>query len=311
MEIRLGVIGQGGTGKTELIRALQMMLMQNMIDPGPDLEFGPVNHQSAKEERANFEQHEAEVAKASPSRTVEARDFEYALKQGGNIVCKFVYHDAIGQLLDTPDLDQTGLNQETAFIEKIALSNVLWVVIPIRIRFGEIMVDDSKVDLVKNYISEAIKFRNKKRISSKISLAIVMTRSDLIGSELSKETLDAIGEASEKIIKKFKNFVEKNDIIWSSVLYPVSAFGFGNSIEEKISTAQNNGSQGYYLAGPTYEPWNLSKLLLWSLCAAVHQPTGGLLRRHSGPNSDLASNLSEALGGTAGPALPLKLGSYA
>lgn len=310
MEIKLGIIGQGGTGKTELIRALQMMLIRNLINPGPSLEFAPVDHQSAKAMAANFEKHEAEVGIKSPPRTADAMDFEYALKQGGKTVGTFVYHDAIGQLLDIPELDEIRQNQENAFIEKLALSNVLWALIPIRVRHGVVDVDDSKIHIIKNYILEAIRVRQRKRIPSKISLAVVITRSELIGSDTKSETIEVIKDACTRISKHFTAFVGDNVVIWSSVLFPVSAFGFDNFIEEKLNGVQGDGNQGYYLACGTYRPWNLSKLLLWSLCASVEQPAGGLFAHHSGANSDLASRLAEALSQTEGPALPLKKGTF-
>jgi hypothetical protein len=310
MEIRLGVIGQAGTGKTELIRALQMLLMQNLIDPGPGLEFASVDHQSAKEMDADFKAHEANVVRESPVRSEEARDFEFALKQGGNTVCRFIYHDAIGQLIDTHDLNEDGRNKENAFIEKITHCNVLWVVMPIRVKYDEVIIDLSKISIIKSYISKAIKDRLKKGISSKISVALVMTRSELVGPEERQETLDMIEVACDSIIEDFKTFIIDHKAIWSSVLFPVSAFGFDNFIEVKIDGGQNDGSQGYYVAGRTYKPWNLSKLLLWSLCAGVQQPTGGLLSGRPGLNSDLASRLTQALSQTKGPAKSVKAGSF-
>jgi|ERR1700733_11311774 len=304
-EIRLGIAGQGDAGKTVLLRAIETILCD--INPGPGLELADLNAELAKKRYSEL--HEATEAFRTQGsvRTTTARDFRYAVVDGTKQVMTFVYHDAIGQLLQQTELDDPDKKKHAEFVNKLSHADILWAVIPVRDVGGDIGIQMQEISIVKQYIADAIRLREARSDASKVSVAVVLTKADVLGQGGFDEAKPTLAKLVNQIGDRFFNLIERSPSIWSGVVFPVSAFGFENSTLQETSTdSQHHDEKRYLVDGDSLNPWNIDKLLLWSLASGLEQPRGRPKADKLSNNIELTGRINGALALTGGPALVLK-----
>lgn len=229
--------------------------------------------------------------------------------RGTKDLLSIVYHDPIGQLLQQTSLGALDAENHSKYLRNLSSCNIIWAVVPLRIFNGEPTVRDDEIEIVQSYVAESINARIRDGTTAPVSLAIVISRIDAMGQYSEQEARSDIVRLVNEVGKKFERLAVKTDLIWSCVVFPVSAFGFNNHALQSSATKDGSQEQHYLLAGPTMRPWNLDKLLLWSLCIGLEQPTGHTIFRRARANSDLASRVGDSLSRTEGPFLTLKAGN--
>lgn len=308
LQIKLGVVGQADSGKTVIVYGIQESL--GKIDPGEGLKLGAIDHEHAKHIQQETKKFTEILRTQSSAQSGSLVDFEYALRQGNKNLLTITYHDSIGQLLEltSSQLDAQSEELHNKYLNNISKCNVLWAVIPVRIKEGVPDFDDSEIEIVISYISKAINLRLKHGNRSPFSLAVVISRIDIIGPYEESELKPAITELTLNIGRRFEDFVMNCSSIWQSAVFPVSAFGFTNYEVKYENTGDGNRDQRYYLSRSMMEPWNLNKLLLWSICTGLEQPHESSIIGRLPVYSRLAARIGGSLSQTYGPMLTIKPG---
>lgn len=129
--VRLGIIGHGESGKTCMLNAVRRTVTGTYI--GKQLHLGMLNAEKAKEELVAVRQAEGELRSSGAlGMTLFANDFQYAIFEGASPVVTFVYHDAIGQLLQRINLGDEEQEDHDQFITRLTAADILWAVLPVR-----------------------------------------------------------------------------------------------------------------------------------------------------------------------------------
>lgn len=184
------------------------------------------------------------------------------------------------------------------FVSTIANAHVVWVLIPVQAsETGEprgIHLKD--LTLTKGYLREAIR---KRKPGVPVSIAFLITKADILG-ETSQSALESMQSASECVAQSFGPLLDHSKEVLLSAIFPVSSLGFGNA----YLRADTSEPQWSLQSGMDFKPWNVDKLLLWSLtCGLTHQDR---MQPNNGHFQSLAKRLSTDAESLPGWVRPLK-----
>src|SRR4051812_5626054 len=298
LEVRLGLVGQGESGKTCMLNGIRRILFD--IDLGPELEFG----KSAEGiKKLIYERNQAEqilTKNNALARTTEAGDFDFDVFDGSSKIMTFIYHDAIGQLFQDVELGKEDRQRHTFLMKTLTQADVLWAIIGVRKGLKGPDFDTDEVEIVKGYVREAIKNRSGVH---KISVGIVLTKADAAGDdEESEATRKNLNKLMDKAASRFSTLLERESKVWSACVFPVSSFGFGTSEDrDNVSTFSRDNARKAVLTNGRLQPWNIEKLLLWSLICGLEQPRPRRSEELDGLDLAVSRRLSPALNRMTGP----------
>jgi hypothetical protein len=159
-------------------------------------------------------------------------------------------------------------------LKTLSRANVIWLLLPLQVDKDGKYLGVSKKDkvLADGYLQDAFERRSS---SSPVAFGILLTKADVLDdleSEKAKQELRKLhGE-----LKSHFDWLISCDFISAAALFPVSTLGFGNAniFEDKNSTTPDSNDQlaSYVLRGNDLKPYNVDKLLMWSLACATQQP---------------------------------------
>jgi hypothetical protein len=216
------------------------------------------------------------------------QSFSYCIRQGHTPLMRFFYHDAIGQLLETSraELGKEREADHRTFITNIKDADVLWAVVSVNQHLdGTVWLDQDEAEIVKSYVVEVLEKRSD---SSPLSLAIVLSKSDLAGPENDDETKAKKVELMETVADEFRDLAEHSRRIHAAAVFPTSAFGWDNAEAIEGHLGYSRTTKG------RMEPYNVDKLLLWSLSHGLAQPKKK--RDANGLDFQIAHKLDHVLG---------------
>lgn len=301
--LRLGIIGCGDSGKTCLLNAIRRTVMD--VHPGKQLHMGMARAASARMDLLSAVKgryaEEALWRQGGLGITPTPNDLEYAIFEGAKPVVTFVHHDAVGQLLNFWRLGDEDLNSHVEFISRTSTADILWAVIAVQKEYEqkECYIDRDELHLVMGYTKEAIHHMSESR---KVSVGIILTMADragTLGPAHMRATLDGL---AAEVARRFTPFFENESKVWSSCVLPVSAFGLDKA--EELETSSKEAARETILNSQTLEPWNVDKLLLWSLVSGLSQPRS---RAEHDEAMRIWSLLKPSLDRTSGPAINIKM----
>lgn len=236
--------------------------------------------------------------------TMAASEHSHAINEGAKTVLSFTYYDAIGQLLKLVELSKDEQRRHTEFQKRMSIADVLWAVIPLKKGPKGCYIDRDELQVILAYIKDAIDARPD---NCKVSVGILLSKSDLVGTNESSGARTALDTLAHEAVRKFKPLINNEPRVWASCVFPVSSFGFNNAVDREIqSTTTKEAIQQLVLdENSGMEPWNINKLLLWSLVCGLSQPRP---RKEDEENEAkrLASILSSIANQTIGPVLVVK-----
>jgi len=259
--VKLAVIGTGNSGKTYLLNAIH-----RLIFGGITLKNGlSIGAQSAQDTTVKFREIETNIKlmqKDSLPRTTMKYDFDFCLWHRVKQVVHIVYHDSVGQILTDPDPKRNASRGE--FLKVISQATVVWLLLPMQVdKNGEyIGINHKDVELAKGYLRDALQNR-----ASPLAFAILLTKADVLNNleqEPSKQELHKL----HVWLKNEFGFLTSNDFISVAALFPISTLGFDNA---QLVTNDKDETVDYILRGNDLKPYNVDKLLLWSLTSACYQ----------------------------------------
>jgi hypothetical protein len=205
---------------------------------------------------------------------------------------RFIYHDHIGQMLKMTRAELGDRESERkAFFNDVKDAHVLWAVVSLhRSPDRKIWLDRDEVDIVKSYLNEALERRSD---AEPLTLAVVMTKADLVSGADGDERKTKL-ELMRTVADQFRNMAEYSRRVNAAAVFPTSAFGWDNSEDITDKPGFSRTTKG------RMEPYNLDKLLLWSLVQGLEQPRKP--RHPNGLDFKVANRLNEVLGRLPGKA---------
>jgi hypothetical protein len=267
--VKLGIIGTSTAGKSYLVTAINYLVLNSDIKLNNNLSLdvadGVSTARRLDELRASIEIMRTQALPGNDAR----KNFTFRLVHGIKPICTIAYDDNVGQVLtNVTDPRNNPLRNE--FIKAIKTSDVIWLFVPMQVdQSGEcsgIKRDD--LILTKAYLVDALQSRSD---NSPLALAIVLTKIDVLGdieSDSSKKKLTSIAQS----IKEFFTATISSPMISVAALFPISALGFDNTKFIYSETDLRNPTT-FTLSGNTIRPYNVDKLLVWSLSCFMYQNT--------------------------------------
>lgn len=261
LQVRIGVIGKGASGKTVMHLAIQKLVLSTRLEDG--FELDTPDEEGLKELIRSVNKAEQKVSTSLLPRSTTAGDFCYCVYRAEHTYLKFIYHDAIGQLLSVVNDGQPNKDENYAFKSRLFEADVIWAYLPIadsgeRARFIEY---DAAV--VKSYLRSVLKERHP---DSRLSVAVVLTKADRTANM--QGSMEGAATRLENLMEHARDVFSSiilSDKIASAAVFPVSAFGWNNAQELE-------GVNDSAIVNEKLEPWNVDALLFWSLSCAVQQP---------------------------------------
>jgi GTPase SAR1 family protein len=296
--VRLGVVGQEAAGKTCMLNGLRHVMRDTKLVSG--LEFSRGSPEEVLEDLRIRNLIDTTTGKNALASTRATESFIYYIRQGYTRVLKLIYHDHIGQMIMMTKAelgDREG--ERKTFLNNVKDAHVLWAVVSLhRSPDGKIWLDRDEADVVKSYVTEALERRSD---AEPLTLAVVVTKADLIlGADGDEKKIKQ--ELMRTVDEQFRNLAEYSRRVNAAAVFPTSAFGWDNSEEIADKPGFSRTTKG------RMEPYNLDKLLLWSLVQGLEQPRKP--RHPCGLDFKVASRLNEVLGrlptGESDDALVLK-----
>lgn len=300
--IKLGIIGQGESGKTCMLNAVRRTVLNQSL--GDKLYYGALSATEMKILIDELAKAESALAKGSLGMTYVANEYSHAINEGAKTVLSFIYYDAIGQLLKHVDIKGDELRRHVEFQKRMSIADVLWAVIPLYKTTKGCSISSTELQVIMSYVKDAVDERPENR---KVSIGILLTKADIAGTSESANTKTILDNIASEVVKKFKPLIQYDDRVWSSCVFPVSSFGFDNVVEREIqlTTTKEAVQQLVLNENNNLEPWNIHKLILWSLICGLSQPRPRTEDEESEAKR-LASILNPIMNQTSGPVLVVK-----
>lgn len=263
--VRLAVIGTGSAGKTYLLNAIHRLIFGG-ITLKSGLRIGAL---TAEDTTVKFNEIEANIKlmqKMPLPATAIKYDFDFRLWRQVKPVLHIVYHDNVGQILTDSDPKRNPSRKD--FLKIIAQANVIWLLLPMQVdKEGNYLgIAQKDILLAEGYLQDALQKRNNQ---SPLAFAILLTKADVLEDleqDSSKQELHSLHET----LKARFEWLIGCDFISAAALFPISTLGFGNAQLVANSDSSDEAST-YTLRGNDLKPYNVSKLLLWSLSCVCYQ----------------------------------------
>ena len=293
-EVKLTVIGTGASGKTYLLNAIHNLIMKDMgIRHG--LKISALNAEEMTKLSIDIENN-IESMKTSPLLSTFIRyDFTFQLYHQTKPIIKIIYRDDVGQILTNNSDDVNKMRSN--FINDIKKAEVVWVLLPAQAdKDGQYLgcVSDKDIALAEAYLQDALQNRPT---NHPLVLAILLTKADILKSDLDDDNSKNEFEKISTILSDRFDWLVSCDFISSAAFFPVSAMGLNNT---RLSGEMDRGAPTYFLNGNDLEPYNITKLLLWSLAAA------GYHNKNLKIDESLKRSLTNSLNDIEGIIYPIK-----
>jgi len=268
--INLGIIGTSTAGKTYLVNAINYLTLNGKLNLKNNLWISVESGFDVARRTDDLDKFIEYIKRRAFPFTVEPEDFTFSLLDTDNSVCDIVYHDSVGQILTDADPKKNPSRKE--FIKTISQGAIVWLLIPMQVdKDGEycgIKMKDAM--LAKAYLLDVLRDRPKNL--PPIAVAIVLTKADVLNDlESDKNSKNKLNETIKDIKEQFNPLINSNNISVVA-LFPISAIGFDNAKFTPSNEAEHLPST-FTLAGHTIKPYNVDKLLLWSLAYFMYQST--------------------------------------
>lgn len=262
-EVKLSVIGTGAAGKTYLLNAIHSLIMKGMGGLKNGLRIGSLGAYETTKGSIKIEENIEAMKSSCLISTDEKYDFEFQLFYQVKPIVKITYHDNVGQIL-THNNESINNMRET-FIEDIKRSEIVWILLPAQVdQNGQYLgsISGKDIALAEGYLQEALQDRPA---NFPLVLAILLTKADVLGlDDNGQKEFDKIKDV---LSDRFDWLISCN-FLSSAAFFPISAMGFDNT---RLAGLEERGSPVYLLSGNDLKPYNINKLLLWSLASAAYQ----------------------------------------
>jgi len=191
-------------------------------------------------------------------------DFDFRLWYRIKPAIHIVYHDSVGQILT--DIDPKRNPSRSEFLKVISQATVVWLLLPMQVdKNGKYLgISHKDILLAEGYLQDALQNRTDR---SPLAFAILLTKADVLNNLEQEITKQELHTLHSKLKDRFE-WLTSNDFISTAALFPVSTLGFDNA---QLVTNDNDETVAYTLRGNDLKPYNVDKLLLWSLSSACYQ----------------------------------------
>ncbi len=263
--VKLAVIGTSSAGKTYLLNAIHRLIFGG-ITLKNGLRIGALN---AEDTTVKFNEIEGNVRlmqKMPLPSTAIKYDFDFRLWHQVKPVLHIVYHDNVGQILTDGDPKRNPSRND--FLKIISQANVVWLLLPMQVdREGKYLgIAQKDILLAEGYLQDALQNRTNR---SPLAFAILLTKADVL-VDLEQESTKQELHSLHATLKARFEWLIGCDFISASALFPISTLGFGNA--QLFANSDTSDEVGAYtLLGNDLKPYNVDKLLLWSLSCACYQ----------------------------------------
>lgn len=261
---KLAVIGTSTAGKTYLLNAIH-----RLVFGGITLGKVRLGALSAEDTTIKFNQIEENIKLMQKSLllgTAMKYDFDFRLLHQVTPVLHIVYHDSVGQILTDPDPKKNSSRNE--FLKTLSQANVVWLLLPMQVdKQGNYLgISQKDILLAEGYLQDALQNRTSR---SPLAFAILLTKVDVLEDLEQEKNKQELHKLYTDLKTRFEWLIGCN-FISASALFPISALGFGNT-QLLVSSENDRETANYTLLGNDLKPYNVSKLLLWSLSCVCYQ----------------------------------------
>jgi hypothetical protein len=263
--VKLAVIGTSSAGKTYLLNAILRLIFKGLpLKNG--LRIGALN---AGDTTVKFNEIEGNIRlmqKMPLPSTAIKYDFDFRLFHQIKPALHVVYHDNVGQILTDGDPKRNPSRND--FLKIISQANVVWLLLPMQVdKEGKYLgIAQKDILLAEGYLQDALQNRSNR---SPLAFAILLTKADVL-EDLEQESTKQELHSLHATLKARFEWLIGCDFISASALFPISTLGFGNA--QLLANSDTSDEVGAYtLLGNDLKPYNVDKLLLWSLSCACYQ----------------------------------------
>jgi len=263
--VKLAVIGTSSAGKTYLLNAIHRLIFGG-IPLKNGLRIGAL---SAEDTTVKFNEIEGNIRlmqKMPLPSTAVKYDFDFMLWHQVKPALHVVYHDNVGQILTDDDPKRNPSRND--FLKIISHANVVWLLLPMQVDKGGkyLGINHKDILLASGYLTDALQNRTSR---SPLAFAIVLTKADVL-EDLEREETKQELQSLHATLKASFDWLIGCDFISAAALFPISTLGFGNT--QLFSNSDSSDEVGTYtLLSNDLKPYNVGKLLLWSLSCACFQ----------------------------------------
>lgn len=267
--MKLGIIGTSTAGKTYLVTAINRLVLGGKLRLTDSLEITVVDGIDTTKRLQETKDVIDIMQQQALGSSVVGKDFDFRLVHGGiDDVVAITYHDHVGQALT--DADSSKDQSRSELISNVSKSDVIWFLLPLQVdnvgKYAGVKMDD--LVLAQAYLRDCLRERVNSGIASPLAFAIVVTKADILGTaEFFKEKQEII-DLCDDLKSRFEGLIGSQHISVAA-FFPVSVLGFDNA--EFVS---ENNETTFLLASNDLQPYNVDRLLLWSLLAAAYQKEG-------------------------------------
>lgn len=285
-EVKLSVIGTGAAGKTYLLNAIHNLIMKGMGGLKNGLRIGSLGAYETTLGSIKIEDNIEAMKSSALISTDEKYDFEFQLFHKVKPIVKITYHDNVGQIL-THNTESIN-SMRSKFIDDIKKSEIVWILLPAQVdQNGQYLgsISGKDIALAEGYLQEALQDRPS---NFPLVLAILLTKADVLG--LDGNGQNEFVKIKDGLADRF-DWLISCDFLSSAAFFPISAMGFDNT---RLAGMEERGCPIYLLSGDDLKPYNINKLLLWSLASVAYQ--NKLLKLDETVKKNLASSLQNMEG---------------
>ena len=259
--VKVAVIGISTAGKTYLLNAIHRLIFGGIT-------FGKIRlgALSAEDTTVKFNQIQENInlmQKVPLPGTAIKYDFDFRMLYQVTPVLRIVYHDSVGQILTDSDPKRNPSRNE--FLKTLSQANIVWLLLPMQVdKEGRYLgISQKDIWLATGYLQDALQNR-----TNPLAFAILLTKADVLEDPEQEKSRKALHSLHTELKEAFEWLIGC-DFVSDSVLFPISALGFGNT--KFVASEENDHETGtYLLSGTDLKPYNVKKLLLWSLYCGVH-----------------------------------------
>ena len=263
--VKLAVLGTSTAGKTYLLNAIHRLINGKLL-LRDGLRIGALNAQDAAVKIKDIKDNILWMQRAPLPSSETKYNFSFNLFKNMDPAIHVVYHDNVGQILTEVNQKMNSLRPD--FLKSISEATIVWFLLPMQTdKEGRYTgVSDEDVLIVESYLQEAL--QNRK---SPLAFAILLTKADVLEDLEQEQSKQELYRLHTELKSRFQWFLE-GDFISAAALFPISTLGFGNA--QLVTDVNNTEKAEYILRSNDLKPYNVDKLLLWSLsCACYQAPT--------------------------------------
>ena len=275
VDVTLGVIGRAHVGKTAMFGAIGHNIISTDLPSRLHFDVDDPAIAANSIEEQFIMDGLLQDGELPSTMTPEKREF--FLFEGAKKRIRFKFNEVVGQILSRPK-DHPDLYAK--YQEELSLADVLWVVVPCppsSTNAQGIQKFRYDVTLARAFLRHALACRNNPRPCS-VALVISKVDSHFETEEQAKRELTS--DSLCDVLRSLVNTVQDEETVDNAAIFPVSALGFGNTVEADVGVTDRDdifvdGEPTFIIPeGKVKDPFNIMPLVLWSLvCGMLHQET--------------------------------------